>query len=148
MRIDRIEIRMPTEGEERAAKACLEEHTIKAGGVAFQEEPFSVLAVGNDRVIGGLIGRVFWNWLWPDLIWVETPLRGTGIGRSILHKAEEAARERDLTGIYLWTQSWEAAGFYRHLGFEQFVEFEDFSPGHRRLGFRKYLINPPVSKGS
>src|SRR3954467_13521767 len=58
MRIDQIEIRMPTEDEERVAKACLEEHTIETGGVAFQEEPFSVLAVCNNRVIGGLIGRV------------------------------------------------------------------------------------------
>jgi hypothetical protein len=44
-----------------------------------------------------------------------------------------------LTGIYLWTQSWQAGGFYAKLGYEQFTEFADFPPGHSRLGFRKYL---------
>ena len=56
-----------------------------------------------------------------------------------MQRAEERARELGLAGIYLWTQSWQAPGFYSKLGFENFVAFENCPPGHQRLGFRKYL---------
>jgi GNAT superfamily N-acetyltransferase len=103
------------------------------------DEPFSVLAISQNEVVGGLIGKVFFNWLDAELIWVEKSFRGCGIGGRVLQIAEQAGRGRNLTGIYLWTQSWQAPDFYRKLGSEQFADFHDFPPGHRRLGFRKYL---------
>jgi GNAT superfamily N-acetyltransferase len=147
----RLEIRIASADEEKAAKACLTEHAKAAGALASMrlpggartmwddDVPFSVLALSPDRVVGGLIGKIFFNWLDVELVWIEKPARGSGIGRAVLRKAEQAARDLGLTGIYLWTQSWQAPDFYRKLGFEQFAEFDDFRPGHKRLGFRKYL---------
>ncbi len=57
----------------------------------------------------------------------------------VMLAAEEQARNMKLTGIYLWTESWQAPGFYKKLGYSQFVEFRNFPPGHSRLGFCKYL---------
>jgi GNAT superfamily N-acetyltransferase len=101
--------------------------------------PFSVLAFSQLRVVGGLIGKMFFNWLDAELVWVEKPFRHSGIGKAVLDRAENKARDLRLTGIYLWTQSWQAPDFYRKLGYDQFAEFDNFPPGHKRLGFRKYL---------
>jgi len=103
------------------------------------DHPFSVLAISQAHVVGGLIGKIFWNWMDAELVWVEKPFRGRGLGKDVLWKAEEIARNRRLTGICLWTASWQAPDFYRKLGFEQFAEFDNFPPGRKRIGFRKYL---------
>ncbi|HYZ41261.1 MAG TPA: GNAT family N-acetyltransferase [Stellaceae bacterium] len=139
MTAHRLEVRAATATERAAAETCLSEHAREAGAAVPKFEPFSVLALCDDAVVGGVIGQVFWKWLYAKLVWVEKPFRGTGIGKAVMQKAEERARELGLTGIYLWTQSWQAPDFYRKLGFESFVVFENFPRGRKRLGFRKYL---------
>jgi N-acetylglutamate synthase-like GNAT family acetyltransferase len=144
------EIRAATEEETRTARACLTRHVIEVGGIAARssdtagtmcddDKPFSVLAISQNQVVGGLIGKVFFNWLDAELVWVEKAFRGSGVGKNLLQTAERTGRDRGLTGIYLWTESWQAPDFYRKRGFEQFAEFDNFPPGHKRLGFRKYF---------
>lgn len=146
-----IEVRAATEDEIRGARACLTQHAIEAGGVVpgrasgiawtmwDDDQPFSGLAISQARVVGGLIGKIFWNWMDADLVWVEKPFLGGDIGKGVLQQAEMTARNRHLTGICLWTASWQAPGFYKKLGFEQFAELDNFPPGRKRIGFRKYL---------
>jgi GNAT superfamily N-acetyltransferase len=122
-----------------AALDCLHRHTVESNGVLMEDKPFSVLAFMEERLAGGLIGKVFWNWLYADLVWVEEEFRRCGIGTQVMRAAEERALQMKLTGIYLWTEAWQAPSFYKNLGYSQFVEFENFPPGHSRLGFRKYL---------
>ena len=122
-----------------AAIACLHRHVSSAHGVLRQETPLTVLAFEEERLVGGMIGKVFWNWLYADLVWVEEEFRGRGIGTDVMRAAEEQARKMKLSGIYLWTQSWQAPSFYGKLGYSQFVELKGFPPGHNRLGFFKYL---------
>lgn len=104
-----------------------------------EDKPFSVLASIGDRAVAGLIGKVFCNWLYADLVWVDEELRRQGIGTNVMKAAERAARDKKLTGIFLWTASWQAPIFYKKLGYTQFTEFRDCPPGHNRLGFLKYL---------
>ena len=80
-----------------------------------------------------------WDWLYVDELWVCPTLRGEGIGRQLMQLAEEFAISQDLRGIWLWTQSWQAEGFYRQLGYREFTRFEDFPRGHSRIGFKKQL---------
>ena len=122
-----------------AALVVLRSHAVKSGGVVADEAPFSILAHVEQRMVGGLIGKVFWNWLYADLVWVEEDFRRQGIGTDVMRQAELRAMEMSLTGIYLWTETWQAPGFYSKLGYTQYVEFRDFPPGYSRLGFRKYL---------
>jgi GNAT superfamily N-acetyltransferase len=122
-----------------AAIAVLASHSAKSGGIAGEDKPFSILAHAEERVVGGLIGKVFWNWLYADIVWVDEDCRGQGVGTELMKCAEERAVDMKLTGIYLWTETWQAPAFYRKLGYTQYVEFRDFPPGHSRLGFRKYL---------
>jgi hypothetical protein len=53
--------------------------------------------------------------------------------------AEEFAAAEKLQGIWLWTQSWQAEGFYRKLDYVEFTRFENFPRGHYRIGFRKTM---------
>ncbi len=52
----------------------------------------------------------------------------------MLRKAEQAARDCGLSGIYLWTQSWQAPDFHPKLGFEQFAELIISYPATSGLG--------------
>jgi GNAT superfamily N-acetyltransferase len=74
------------------------------------------------------------------MVWVEEEFRSRDIGTSVMKAAEEWARNKKLTGIYLWTQSWQAPLFYQKLGYECFAELRDLPLGHSRIGFRKYLL--------
>lgn len=136
----RFEFRPATEPEDQAARASLRQYNAANAGVAKSKQPFAVMAYAGDRLAGGAIGSFYWGWLHIELLWTEEHFRGHGLGRTLMHEVEARAREMGLTGIYLWTQSWQAGGFYAKLGYEQFVEFKDFPPGHSRFGFRKYLV--------
>ena len=106
----------------------------------YEANPLSVLARDEDgTLIGGLIGKTFWNWLYIDLLWVEKNRRVKGLGSDLVKRAETLARERGCHSSYLWTESFEGPNFYPKLGYQQFVVKEDFPLGHQRLGFMKRL---------
>jgi GNAT superfamily N-acetyltransferase len=93
----------------------------------------------ND-LIASLDGYTVWNWLYVDTLWVDETLHKQGLGKKILAVAETEAIKRGCVGAYVWTQSWQAAGFYTKQGYEQFVVLPDFPVGHQRLGFMKRLV--------
>ena len=111
-----------------AAVAALRSHAAASNGVLTEDKPLSVLAFMEERLVGGLIGKVFWNWLYADLVWVQEEFRGQGIGTQVMRAAEEQALKMNLTGIYLFTETWQAPRFYAKLGYAQFVEFKNFPP--------------------
>lgn len=135
----RIETRPATEEERKYVNAALKTHAGQVGGIHAESGTISVLALQDDELIGAVMGPVFWNWFLADLVWVAESERGHGIGKELMQTAERQARAKGLTGIYLWSGSWQAPGFYERLGYEQYATFNDFPPGHQRLGFRKYL---------
>ena len=69
-------------------------------------------------------------------------MRGAGLGRQLLQRAEAIARERGCHGLWLDTFSFQARGFYEKLGFSLFGEIEDYPPGHSRFFLRKRLDRP------
>jgi GNAT superfamily N-acetyltransferase len=93
----------------------------------------------QDELIANLHGKISWNWMTINILWVHPEHERQGIGSALMSRAEEMARAKQLTGSYLWTASWQAEGFYKKLGYEEFTRFDNFPPGHTRFGFRKYL---------
>ena len=123
-----------------AALAALRTQTENTvGAIQVEGKPLLLLAWMEDRIVGGVSAKAFYNWLYIALVWVEEEFRGRGIGTDLMNCAEQEARHRKLTGIYLWTESWQAPVFYSKLGYTQFVEFKNCPPGHTRIGFCKYL---------
>jgi ribosomal protein S18 acetylase RimI-like enzyme len=91
------------------------------------------------NLIGALTASLLWDWIYIDELWVHDNYRDQGLGKKLMMKAEDYAKAHQLSGLWLWTQSWQAADFYRHLGYVEFAEFKDFPKGYSRIGFRKQL---------
>ena len=91
------------------------------------------------QTIGVLTADLLWDWVYIDELWVSPDHRGEGLGRQLMQRAEAFAGEEGCSGVWLWTQSWQAEQFYSRLGYSEFTRFENFPKGHSRIGFRKTL---------
>jgi ribosomal protein S18 acetylase RimI-like enzyme len=110
----------------------------QAGDNNYQRLCFFLLGPDN-RVTGGLVGAMYWNWFYLHLLWVDETLRRQGYGRRLVRQAEEEARNRGAEYVYLDTFSFQAPGFYEKLGYQVFGELPDFPPGQRRYFYFKAL---------
>ncbi|MCL1145762.1 GNAT family N-acetyltransferase [Shewanella marinintestina] len=90
-------------------------------------------------LIAALTADLLWQWLYVDELWVDESCRGKGIGKQLMMQAETYAKEQQLAGLWLWTQSWQAPLFYQNLGFKEFTRFDNFPSGYSRIGLRKQL---------
>jgi len=94
----------------------------------------------GDRVVGGLAGFTRWNWLFVESLWLADEVRGRGLGRDLMRRAEEEAARRGCQHAYLDTFSFQARGFYERLGYEVFGRLDDFPIGHTRYFLQKREI--------
>ena len=118
----------------------IEEHTKNQNAPELIETPLSVLRRDNEgRLVAGLYGKTFWDWLYVDTLWVDDALRSQDVGRNLMDLAEEEARKRGCVGVFLWTQSFDAPKFYPKIGYKEFVVWDDFPINHQRHGFMKRI---------
>jgi GNAT superfamily N-acetyltransferase len=110
----------------------------QAGDQEFQRLCF-VLHAPDQEVVGGVLGEIYWNWFYLDLIWVKDGLRGRGHGHRLLVRAEDEARQRGAKNVYLDTFSFQAPEFYKQHGYQVFGELQGFPPGHQRYFLTKQL---------
>lgn len=115
-------------------------HSLEHGAPEYAKETVKWLGVDEGgKIRAVLTAEIVWDWIYIDELWVFSESRGAGVGARLMALAEEYAVSHGLAGIWLWTQSWQAVGFYSRLGFEEFTRFDDFPRGHTRVGFRKRL---------
>jgi GNAT superfamily N-acetyltransferase len=88
---------------------------------------------------GGVIGVVFWDWLYVDLMWLPEALRGRGFGRQLLQSLEDEARKQGARYAFLDTFSFQAPGFYQKYGYQVYGQLPDFPAGHTRFYLKKEL---------
>jgi len=134
-----FQCRTASNSERELTAQRLREHTEKLVGMSISHEPFGLLAHDGEKLVGSVIGKIFFNWLHIDLFWVEEAYRKKGIGTQLMKGAYEYAAVRELSGIEVWTQSWQAPEFYRKLGYEEFAVLDDFTPGRKRHAFRRTI---------
>jgi GNAT superfamily N-acetyltransferase len=103
----------------------------------------SVRRDGEGAVVGGLVGRTFFGWLFVSLFYLPPDLRRQGLGKELLRRAEEEARARGCVGARLDTFSFQARGFYEKQGYAVFGTIPDCPPGHARFFLSKRLDAPP-----
>jgi len=94
---------------------------------------------GDDEVIGGMFGHSGMGWLYIDYLWLQSDLRGSGLGAELIARAEDEARRRGCLGVFLYTYSFQAPGFYEKQGFERMGVLEDCPPGHQRIYLKKHF---------
>ena len=98
-----------------------------------------VLRAPDQKVVGGLIGAIDWNWFYIDLLFVKEELRGYGYGHRLLEMAENEARKCGAKNAYLDTFSFQSPDFYKKHGYQIFGELKDFPAGRQRYFFTKQL---------
>ena len=107
----------------------------------------TILAPGSREVIGGLWGDSAWGYLHIELLVVPEAMRGTGIGRTLMQRAEEEALCRGSHQVWLDTFNFQARGFYEKLGYSVFGTLDDYPVGHSRMFLRK-AIAPALPSAS
>ena len=93
----------------------------------------------TDRILGGLWGQLYYDWLFVELLFIPEEHRRRNIGSDLMSRAETVAREKRCVGVWLDTFSFQAPEFYRKLGYEAFAALSDYPTGSRRVFFRKLL---------
>ncbi|MBD2355375.1 GNAT family N-acetyltransferase [Tolypothrix sp. FACHB-123] len=106
-----------------------------------EKDVYQPLAVfirdSNQEIVGGLVGKTQWGWLFISHLWVAEALRGQGYGKKLIVQAEVAAKQRGCSYAYLDTFSFQSLGFYQRLGYQIFGVLDNFPPGHQRYFLKK-----------
>ena len=107
-------------------------------------DPFSAFALtlvepGSGEVIGGLWGEIARDYLYIDLLFVPEAARGRGVGRSLMHQAEQEAVRRGCHAAWLSTYSFQAPGFYQKLGYRVSGELPTYPRGQSSIFLTKTL---------
>lgn len=93
----------------------------------------------ENRVVGGVLGSTYWNWLSIDYLWISEEVRGQGYGKALIEAAETEARNRGCKNVNLDTMSFQAPDFYQKLNYRIFGQLEEFPPGYTRYYLTKQL---------
>ncbi|MGF0538759.1 GNAT family N-acetyltransferase [Agrobacterium sp. ES01] len=86
---------------------------------------------------GGLIGYIGRGWLYIELLFVPDHLRDKGLAGKMLRMAEEEAKDRGCTGVYIDTLNPIARRVYERQGYEAFSTLDGFSKGSSLTWLKK-----------
>jgi GNAT superfamily N-acetyltransferase len=129
----------PDQKDTDAVRHGLEEYNLRHAP-ASPFEPLTLL-VRDDagKIVGGLLGGIYWSWLYVEILWLDDTVRSQGVGSQLLQQAEELARSRGCIAAHLDTMSFQAQGFYEKQGYQVYGILDDLPPGHRRIFLQKRL---------
>lgn len=88
-------------------------------------------------VVAGLSALMWHNQLYIDMLWVESDLRGRGIGQRLVHMAEAEAARRGCTQARAVAGT--AGEFYQKLGYVACGRLQDLHSGALFTWFDKHI---------
>ncbi|MBP6471369.1 MAG: GNAT family N-acetyltransferase [Chloroflexi bacterium] len=95
-----------------------------------------------ERIVGGLLGYTYWDYLAVDIFWLHEDLRGQGYGTQLLQMAEQEAIARGCHQAHLDTFEFQAPGFYEKHGYQCWGVLDGYGGRFKRLYYRKQLAPP------
>lgn len=96
-----------------------------------RDEAGDMIAAINGHTWGGCCHVVH--------LWVHEARRRAGLGRALLRAAEQEAVRRGCAQVLLTTHSFQAPGFYEHLGYTRQATVAGYPQGHAQLVYVKAL---------
>ncbi|TYS17638.1 GNAT family N-acetyltransferase [Rossellomorea vietnamensis] len=91
------------------------------------------------EIVGGITGTLFWGHCHIDFLWVGQNCRGKRLGKELLLKMENLAKEKGCCLVILDTFSFQAPEFYKSQGYKVFGTVDDFPKGERQFYLEKRL---------
>lgn len=110
--------------------------------VTFMAEPLHIFVFDlEDHLIGGITGRThaLREWLEILVLWVDEAYRRTGIGRELISRAEDEARNRGYRYARLASSDYQAPVFYRKVGYIEFGKLANCPSGDTAYYFWKRI---------
>ncbi|KPY83885.1 GNAT family N-acetyltransferase [Pseudomonas syringae pv. tagetis] len=130
----------PTEEDRLAILEPLRRFNAEQAGDGKSEKVAMFIRDDQTReILGGLHARIFYQWLFIELLVVPEQTRGQGMGSRLMQMAEDLAIEKGCAGIWLDTFDFQAPEFYRRHGYTKFGQIDDYPPGNKRFFFQKRL---------
>jgi GNAT superfamily N-acetyltransferase len=100
---------------------------------------FAVSLRDRGRIAGGIVGEVWTTVLFIQFFWIEQRLRGKDHGTRLITAIEDEARRFGARRSYVDTMSFQAPGFYRSCGYEEFGSIDGYPGGVTRHWLTKAL---------
>lgn len=100
---------------------------------------FDMVAIQDNRVIGGIQSDVYHDMLYVNRIAVLPEHRGHKMGSMLMHEAIQYAIKHKLKYIMLGTSDFQARGFYEKLGFKVVFQRKDHPRGYHSYTLIKYI---------
>jgi len=105
-----------------------------------QAQPiWSSAKTADGRLVAGLRGFVFLDWLRIEMLFVDETVRRMGLGRRLLVDAESKAQAIGAQHAALETFEWQARDFYAKQGYEEFARIDNYVNGFYLAHMKKAL---------
>lgn len=105
----------------------------------YQAKEFNFMIYDDNKLVGGAIGFVKYDWYFLDMLYIDEEYRKRKIGTSLINELENFAQKKKLVGIRTDTWDFQAKGFYEKMGFTLFGELKDCPLGTINYFFEKKL---------
>lgn len=130
----------PDQEAQAKAGAALYQYNVEKTGVADHKPIGATLSDPvSGEVLGGLWGKTELGLLFLKIFFLPEDMRGRSLGERLLSVIEEEARKRGCKRAVVETSSFQAPGFYKRYGYEEFGRVEFGLSGHARVFLRKSL---------
>jgi ribosomal protein S18 acetylase RimI-like enzyme len=98
-----------------------------------------VVRDANGRAVAAALGHTWGGTCELKTVWVDAPLRRSGLGRALILRAIAEAEARGCAQLLLATHSFQAPGFYAKLGFRELFRLSDYPSGHAEIWMLREL---------
>ena len=123
----------------------LRAHLLPVWGDPERRDVSVYLRDDNGDLVGGIVARIAWRWLYVERLWIDAAHRGRGHGTRLLEAAEAHAADHGCRGVHLDTFGDEALAFYRRCHYEVWGTLEGLPPGGQQHFLRKRLPRGEVN---
>ena len=93
---------------------------------------------GGNPVAGCFAGVNFWNIAFIDMLWVDEPCRGVGLGARLLQDTERAVKEAGAFLILADARDWNV-DFFKKRGYTVYCTLDGCPEGYRKYKLQKRL---------
>jgi len=115
------------------------EYNAKATGY-FDGEYYSCIRRDESGDIrAGISGYTWGGCCYVSYLWVHEAERGHGLGTALLAAAEEHAKTRRCSLVFVATHSFQAPAFYERMGYRAQARVKDHPVGHWSMVLAKRL---------